>query len=233
MTSFDFGKTLEYLGERAFASSGLENAVIPPSAPLAAIGPWAFADCRSLTEVSIPESVTTIGRGAFFGASRLASLSLPGGVETLDDYAMVDMKELQAIDASALQVVPELGNDVFEGIDQPATMLKTAPEMADDFRNAPQWQEFKIEDMSTLISLNGTPDTPDVRGRINGGVLEVEAQGTTLSLVELYDPAGQLLAALRPGSDTVFADLSGISSPVLIVRCTTAGGIRVSLKLAR
>lgn len=233
LKSFDFGKKLETLGERAFAGSRLESAIIPSTAPLAAIGPWAFADCKSLAEVSLPESVATVGRGAFFGVSRIASMTLPGGVEALDDYAMVDMKELQTIDASALRAVPALGDDVFEGIDQPATTLKTDPQMADEFLNAAQWQEFKIDGMSMLVDLTGMRGVPVVRGRINGGILEIEAQGTTLSLVEVYDTAGQFLTALRPGSDTVCANLSGISSPVLIVRCTTAEEMRVSLKLVR
>ncbi|MDE5565144.1 MAG: leucine-rich repeat protein [Oscillospiraceae bacterium] len=47
------------------------------------IGLSAFADCTSLTTVTIPESVTMIGMGAFAGCTSLQSITVPKSVTVL------------------------------------------------------------------------------------------------------------------------------------------------------
>ena len=51
------------------------------------IGPYAFYDCRGLSSVSIPNSVTTIGGEAFNGCSGLTSLTIGSGVLSIDTNA--------------------------------------------------------------------------------------------------------------------------------------------------
>lgn len=275
LKSFPFGKSLEVIGERAFAMSGLESITIPDGAPVDSIGPWAFADCCSLVRAELPQSVTAMARGAFFGcsalksivlpgtdtgdfilkgasalesvtlsdrteyistytlfgASAVTSLTLPSGITGLGDSAMAGMSALKTLDASALSTVPTLGKDVFEGIDQPETTLRTDNRLTDSFRNATQWQNFRIEGLSAIRNI--PVNVPYVRGRIADNRLEIEATGTTLSSIELYDTAGQLLLSLKPRSESADTDISSISAPMLVVLCITASGDRISLKLAR
>ncbi len=54
-----------------------------------AVGDYAFAYCRYVSEVSLPESLTRIGRYAFWGAN-LRWMELPAAVSSLDDYALCD-----------------------------------------------------------------------------------------------------------------------------------------------
>ena len=44
------------------------------------IGNWAFYGCGSLTNINIPNSVTTIGNSAFYGCSSLTSITIPSSV---------------------------------------------------------------------------------------------------------------------------------------------------------
>ena len=58
---------------------------IPES--VTAIGDGAFEECRSLENMTIPKSVTAIGRGAFAGCSSLGSITIPGSVNSLGRHA--------------------------------------------------------------------------------------------------------------------------------------------------
>lgn len=49
-----------------------------------------FYGCSSLTDISIPESVTSIERLAFSGCTSLSSINLPSGVLEVGEYAFVD-----------------------------------------------------------------------------------------------------------------------------------------------
>ena len=56
------------IGDRAFfRCESLTDIVIPDS--VTSIGDRAFTNCRSLSEVVIPDSVTSIGDRAFYGCS--------------------------------------------------------------------------------------------------------------------------------------------------------------------
>ena len=59
--------------------------VIPNS--VTSIGNYAFLGCSSLTSVTIPNSVTSIGDYAFRGCSGLTSISIPNSVTSIGDYA--------------------------------------------------------------------------------------------------------------------------------------------------
>lgn len=56
--------------------------------PVTAIDSYAFSDCFDLTDITIPSSVNTIGKGAFSGCTSLKSITLPfvgDSTKTLSD----------------------------------------------------------------------------------------------------------------------------------------------------
>ena len=55
--------------------------------PVKSIGRDAFSDCTDITEVVIPDSVSTIGQDAFYNCSGLTSLNISDGVTEIDSYA--------------------------------------------------------------------------------------------------------------------------------------------------
>ena len=59
--------------------SPLTNLVIPNS--VSSIGQYAFSDCYGLTSVTIPNSVTSIGSNAFYNCSGLTTVNYTGTIE--------------------------------------------------------------------------------------------------------------------------------------------------------
>lgn len=51
---------------------------------LTSIGGYAFDGCSSLSQITIPKSVKYIGDSAFTGCTKLKSLTLPEGIKTID-----------------------------------------------------------------------------------------------------------------------------------------------------
>jgi len=74
-------KTVVITGGTSIADSAfskcrsLTSITIPNS--VTSIGAWAFHECWSLTSITIPDSVTSIGSDAFYGCSSLTSITIP------------------------------------------------------------------------------------------------------------------------------------------------------------
>lgn len=61
------------------------------------IWPYAFAFCRNLTAISLPESLTSIGVGAFGGCDKLQSMTVPANVTSLPDYTFANCGSLKSV----------------------------------------------------------------------------------------------------------------------------------------
>jgi len=66
--------------------------------PVTAIGENAFAECKNLTAVTMPDSVTHMGSGAFSGCTSLQSVKIPKGVTVIEDYLFVSCTSLTDVE---------------------------------------------------------------------------------------------------------------------------------------
>ena len=69
--------------------------IIPNS--VTSIGVGAFGDCYSLTSVTIPNSVTSIGKGAFGDCYSLTSITIPNSVTSIEIYTFSCCKSLTSV----------------------------------------------------------------------------------------------------------------------------------------
>jgi hypothetical protein len=95
--------------ERCFASSQLENIVLPES--LIHIGDYAFCDCDSLTSIEIPNSVTSIGNSAFKDCTSLTSVTIGNSVTSIGNMAFKDCTSLTSVTIG--NSVTSIGNMAF------------------------------------------------------------------------------------------------------------------------
>ncbi len=90
---------------------GCHNTVIPNS--VTKIGKSAFYGCTSLTSIEIPNSVTEIGWYAFEGCTSLASIEIPNSVTEIGSAAFDGCTSLTSIEIP--NSVTSIGEGAFEG----------------------------------------------------------------------------------------------------------------------
>ena len=90
------GKAVMSIGEMAFCDCrSLTKIVIPDS--VTRIDDWAFDCCSSLTEIIIPDSVTSIDAFAFASCNSLTEIVIPDSVTSIADHAFYDCNSLTEI----------------------------------------------------------------------------------------------------------------------------------------
>lgn len=87
------------------------NVVIPDS--VTSIGNGAFWRCSSLTSITLLESVTSIGDSAFGVCSRLRSITLPDSVTSIGYMAFTECSSLTSI--TIPDSVTSIGDEAFDG----------------------------------------------------------------------------------------------------------------------
>lgn len=79
-----FSADMTSIGNYAFQGTGLTEVTIPEG--VTKIGKTAFYNCVSLQAVSLPSTLKTIGSGAFYGCD-LTEISIPASVTSIGDSA--------------------------------------------------------------------------------------------------------------------------------------------------
>ena len=89
----------------------LTSITIPDS--VTTIGDFTFYGCQSLTSITIPDSVTTIGGGTFYECSSLTSITIPDSVTTIGDDTFYECSSLTSI--TIPDSVTSIGYRAFSG----------------------------------------------------------------------------------------------------------------------
>ena len=89
----------------------LSNIVIPDS--VTSIGNMAFCRCRSLRDIVIPEGVTSIRNGTFWGCISLKEVAIPNSITSIGDWVFTGCTSLSSV------VIPDgvtsIGGRAFDG----------------------------------------------------------------------------------------------------------------------
>ncbi len=134
--------------------AGCQSTIIPNS--VTSIGDGAFQDCSSLTSITIPNSVTSIGNSAFRYCSSLTSITIPNSVTSIGDEAFEYCSSLTSITCLAT-TPPTCGTDCFDGV--PRTIPLYVPaESVEAYKAADTWKEF---DVQALLSTDATETDSD------------------------------------------------------------------------
>ena len=91
------------IGDDAFADSSLTSVTIPDG--VTSIGNEAFFQCTGLTSVTIPSSVTSIGSFAFHYCRSLTSVTIPNSVTNIGDRAFLLCSSMTAITVDGLNSI--------------------------------------------------------------------------------------------------------------------------------
>ena len=102
------GEMEDYYPECGPWGTGIAQVILEDG--VTSIGDWAFYDCGSLTSVTIPESVTSIGESAF-SCSGLTSVTLGNGVTSIGDWAFDSCSDLTSVMIGSS--VTSIGNYAF------------------------------------------------------------------------------------------------------------------------
>ena len=103
------GVPVTAIADYAFAKTNVGRIVLPET--ITYIGKWAFFECVYLKSVNIPDSVTEIDEYAFHSCNSLANIEIPDSVEVIGDGAFRFCRNLSQIKIG--KGLTSLGNYVF------------------------------------------------------------------------------------------------------------------------
>ncbi|MGN1060873.1 MAG: leucine-rich repeat domain-containing protein [Candidatus Coproplasma sp.] len=137
---FAEGSVCESIEGSAFRNCSLTTITIPDS--VTSIGNMAFYSCDSLTNITIPDSVTSIGGSAFSSCDSLTSITIPDSVTSLENSLFKDCVALKHITIG--NGVTSIGENVFyncpiESVTLPGSVIKLV-----DRINLPQLKTVEI-----------------------------------------------------------------------------------------
>lgn len=270
---------LTTISEAAFAASGVEDIALNKCNSLTTIGMWAFAN-TPLKNVTLPESLESLGDGAFYYNLDMEQINLPNGITSLSNYLLsgnnaIDMEQqvkdgvthigdyvfynwnqirefsfpesVEYVGTMAMAgqtslehvtarptIVPELGDSVWAGVDQPSIPLITDPSVVEDYVNANQWKEFDIQHDNPPTSIDNTiaDSKLQVKTYFDGTMLIVNAS-TVIAKVSIFDINGVLLSAVTPACQQAQLDTANFNGKFYIVNVILEGGAQRSFKLMR
>ena len=135
------GQNVTAIGSYAFDNCySLANVTIPDG--VTSVNNNAFYNCYSLANVTIPDGGTSIGSYAFYNCYSLASVTIPDGVTSISNNAFGGCYGMRYYDFSACTAVPTLKNtNAFSKIPSDCQMLIPTA-LYDEWSAATNWATY-------------------------------------------------------------------------------------------
>ena len=80
-----FSSGITHIGGKAFSGTSVSHVSLPD--PVVSIGKDAFSDCEALTKAELPEGLETIDDNAFANCASLSEINFPGSLKSIGEMA--------------------------------------------------------------------------------------------------------------------------------------------------
>jgi hypothetical protein len=139
--------------------SGKSGAYTIPNS-VTSIGKFAFYYCRGLTSVTIPDSITSIGESAFYHCIGLTSVNIPNSITSIGEKAFMDCDGLTTINNYAT-IPQKIKANTFENVDKSKCTLYVPAVATAAYRAAEGWKYFKNinKDIEAILNSGAPEDT--------------------------------------------------------------------------
>lgn len=87
--------TVSSISTKAFSGTTISSVTLPNS--ITSMGDGCFYCCRTLTSVTLPDGITSLPNECFSGCIKLTNIKLPHGITTLGNYCFDECSNLAAI----------------------------------------------------------------------------------------------------------------------------------------
>lgn len=141
---------------------------------LESIGNGAFAGCSELQEIKVPESVSNIGDSAFSGCLKLQTLELGSGVENIGSNAFEKCDRLKTVSSYAVNP-PVMPVDGFSDYTYFASTLYVPAGSLDAYKDDGSW--FKFINIKAMGEQEKDTYTVTFETQVEGGTFTVLAGG--------------------------------------------------------
>lgn len=138
LTSIAFPENLSEIGENAFYGAGLAKIKFPEKVTsigsnafrnctnlttvegfenlkLSTVSNHIFGDCKALSSIKIPDTVTTIETGAFSGCKSLTTIAIPEKVTSIEGSVFNDCENLTSVEGFDKLNISSIGSYTFCG----------------------------------------------------------------------------------------------------------------------
>ncbi len=255
LTSIEIPESVTSLGERAFAyctklervsifasinsvpeglfeaCGGLKEVNLEYLASCNEIGAWALAECNGIETLILPHSSQIIGDASLYGTAGVKLLKLPESLTYIGNDAMTAMTALNTLNASEVQTMPELGENVWGRIDKKQVTLVTPNGQEEDYKTSEQWNEFNIVPLdqwqSSTQNIGSEIAGNDLTVRIHHGEMIISTNNSNLGTVSVYNVKGTRIATAVATNNLIFNISNWVRGVYLVV--TSSGISKVAI----
>ena len=194
-----------------FCPQGKTDVTIPNS--VTSIINYAFYGCSSLTSMTIPNSVTLIGNYAFYGCSSLTSMTIPNSVTSIGEHVFQKCSKLGTIYVQS-KVPIECSPNFPDNVIKDAILYIPTGTLA-LYEKVDPWRNFwNIEEMDFGGVEETATDEKEAKISVENGIIRI-SNAEREAYVEVVDIAGN---NVYRGNDTT---VSGLANGIYIVKVGT------------
>ena len=99
-----------------------------------------FYSCTSLTSITLPDSLTSIGINAFLGCTSLTSITLPEGLTSIGSTAFFNCTSISLV-TSLPTIPPSIGSGVFANT-HANLIIKVPAQSVNAYKTATNWNSY-------------------------------------------------------------------------------------------